>query len=144
MTLHVDSWRKPDSFIRIDGPTTLSGEYGRPAPATPVITRSQDYNGALTWTSSNPDVVSVDAATGAMTVHGVGTATITVSGAGTDYRNAPANIHFTVVIEKIKDTERVADNILEKRDDPTNAVDWNSNGKKGIGDLPHLIRQLKK
>lgn len=144
VTYHVDSWRKPDSFIRIDGATTLYGEYGQPAPATPTIIRSQDYDGILAWASSNPGVVSIDAATGAMTVNGVGTATITVRGAETDYRNAPANIHFTVIIEKIKDTERVADNILLKRDDPTNAVDWNSNGKKGIGDLPHLIRQLKK
>ncbi len=144
VTFHVDSWRKPDSFIRFDGSTTLRGEYGKPAPATPGIIRSQDYDGVLVWTSSNPNVVSIDAATGAMTVQGVGTTTITVRGGETDYRNAPANISFTVVIDKVKDVQRVVDNILEKRNDPTNAIDWNNNGKKSVGDLPHLIRQLKK
>lgn len=144
VTYHVDSWRKPDSFIRIDGPTLLRGEYGQPAPAPPGIIRSQDYDGVLAWASSNPGVVSIDAATGAMTVQGVGTATITVRGAETDYRNAPATITFTVVIDKIKDVQRVADNILQKRNDPLNAVDWNSNGQKGIGDLPSLINHLKK
>lgn len=144
VTYHVDRWLKPDSFIRIDGATTLYGEYGKPAPAAPTIDRSQDYNGALTWTSSDPEIVSINATTGAMTVHNAGSVTITVSGAETDYRNAPANIHFTVNIEKIKDAERVTDNILEKRNDPLNAVDWNNNRQKGIGDLPHLIRQLKK
>ena len=144
VTYHVDSWRKPDSFIRIDGPTLLRGDYGQPAPATPGIIRSQDYDGVLAWASSNPGVVSIDAATGAMTVQGVGTATITVRGAETDYRNAPATITFTVVIDKIKDVQRVADNILQKRNDPLNAVDWNSNGQKGIGDLPSLINHLKK
>lgn len=143
VTYHVTDWTKPDSFIRIDGSTTLRGEYGKAAPATPTITRSQDYNGTLTWKSSNPSVVSIDATTGAMTVHNAGTVTITVSGTATDYRNAPANITFTVIINKIKDVQRVTDNILEKRNDPTNAVDWNNNGKKGIGDLPRLINQLK-
>lgn len=109
VTYHVDSWRKPDSFIRIDGPTLLRGEYGQPAPATPGIIRSQDYDGVLAWASSNPGVVSIDAATGAMTVHGVGTATITVRGGETDYRNAPATITFTVVIDKIKDVQREVD-----------------------------------
>lgn len=144
VTYHVDSWRKPDSFIRVDGPTTLRGEYGKPAPATPGIIRSQDYDGALTWTSSNPEVVSVDASTGAMTVRNAGTVTITVSGAETDYRNKPANISFSVIIDKIKEHERVANNILQKQDDPLRAVDWNNDGKKSIGDLPRLVKEIKK
>lgn len=143
VTLDVYDWTKPDSFIKINGATTLHGEYGKPAPEAPAITRSQDYDGVLAWASSNPGVVEVDAATGAMTVHNAGTATITVRGGETEYRKAPANIHFTVVIDKTSEEGRVVNNVLGTANDPLEAVDWNKDGEKGIGDVPHLIKHLK-
>ena len=95
VTLNVASWTKHPSWIRIDGETTFTGEAGTTMPALTVL-RSQDYNGKLTYRSSNEDVVKVDAETGAMTLVGEGTAVITVSGAETDYRLAPLSIAYTV------------------------------------------------
>ena len=83
---------------------------------SPTVTRSQDYDGKLTFTSSNTDVVSVDAETGALTVNGIGTATITVSGAATDYRQAPSAVSYTVTIRAKKG-------------------DVNADGAVGIGDI---------
>ena len=56
-------------------------------------------DGKITFSSSNENVVKVDAETGVLTVIGAGTATITVSGAETDYRLAPTT-SYTVFIEK--------------------------------------------
>ena len=78
----------------------MKGVYGEPAPQAPTVTRSQDYDGKLTWKSSNENVVKVNPETGELTVVGAGTAVITVSGAETDYRLAPSNIRYTVIIDK--------------------------------------------
>jgi uncharacterized protein YjdB len=64
------------------------------------VTRSQDYDGKITFSSNNENVVKVDANTGVLTVVGAGTATISVKGAETDYRLAPATQTYTVYIEK--------------------------------------------
>ena len=68
------------------------------------MTRSQDYDGKLTWKSSNENVVKVNVDTGELTVIGAGTAIITISGAETDYRLAPASISYTVIIDKATPT----------------------------------------
>lgn len=97
VTLNVASWTKHPSWIRINGETTITAEEGTTMAALPVL-RSQDYDGKLTWRSSNEDVVKVDAETGAMTFVAQGTAYITVTGAETDYRLAPLSTGYSVVV----------------------------------------------
>ena len=63
----------------------------------PTVNRSDKYDGKLTYTSSNTDVVTVDE-NGQLTIVGFGKAVITVTGAETDYRTAPASISYTVTI----------------------------------------------
>jgi len=97
VTLNVASWTKHPSWIRIDGETTITGEEGGTL-AAPTVLRSQDYDGKLTWRSSNEEVVKVNAETGELTIVGVGKAYITISGAETDYRLAPSSIVYFVEI----------------------------------------------
>ena len=97
VTLNVASWTKHPSWIRIDGETTITGEVGGTL-AAPTVLRSQDYDGKLTWRSSNEEVVKVNAETGELTIVGVGKAYITISGAETDYRLAPSSIVYFVEI----------------------------------------------
>ena len=99
VSLNVASWTKHQAFLTLSE-TVVKGEYGQPAPTAPTVTRSQDYDGKITFSSSNEDVVKVDAETGALTVVGVGTAIISVKGAETDYRLAPAVVYYTVVIDE--------------------------------------------
>lgn len=99
VSLNVASWTKHQAFLTLSE-TVVKGEYGQPAPTAPTVTRSQDYDGKITFSSSNEDVVKVDAETGALTVVGVGTAIISVKGAETDYRLAPAAVYYTVVIDE--------------------------------------------
>lgn len=99
VTYHVTSWTKHPSFIRLSE-STVRGVYGQPAPQAPTVTRSQDYDGKLTWSSSNENVVKVNADTGELTIIGAGTATISVSGVETDYRLAPATVSYIVIIDK--------------------------------------------
>ena len=98
VTLHVTGWTKHQAFLKLSA-NRVSGVYGEPLTA-PVLTRSQDYDGKVPFTSSNESVVKVDAETGALTVVGAGTATISVSGAETDYRLAPATLTYSVFIDK--------------------------------------------
>jgi len=97
VTLNVTSWTKHQAFLTLSQ-SRVEGRYGEPAPAAPTVTRSQDYDGRITFASSNEDVVKVNAETGELTVIGVGTAIISVSGAETDYRLAPVTKTYTVVI----------------------------------------------
>lgn len=99
VTYHVDSWTKHPASLRVD-PSVVKGVYGQPAPTAPTVTRSQDYDGKISFRSSNEKVVKVDAETGVLTVMGAGTAYISISGVETDYRLAPATISYTVVIDK--------------------------------------------
>ncbi len=103
VTLNVTSWTKHPAFIKLSQ-NIVRGVYGEPAPQAPTVTRSQDYDGKLTWKSGNENVVKVNAETGELTVVGAGTATITISGAETDYRLAPSDIRYTVVIDKATPT----------------------------------------
>ena len=50
------------------------------APAAPTVTRSQDYDGKITFSSSDESVVKVHPDTGELTIVGEGTAIISVSG----------------------------------------------------------------
>ena len=99
VTLNVYSWTKHQAFLTLSE-SRVSGVYGKPAPAAPIVTRSQDYDGKITFSSSNENVVKVNPDTGELTVVGAGTAIISVTGAETDYRLAPAVKTFTVFIDK--------------------------------------------
>ena len=99
VTLKVTSWTKHQAFLKLST-TRVNGKFNDPAPTAPTVTRSQDYDGKITFSSSNENVVKVDPNTGVLTVIGAGTATISVAGAETDYRLAPATLTYTVIIEK--------------------------------------------
>lgn len=99
VTLKVTSWTKHQAFLTLSE-SRVDGKYGEPAPAAPTVTRSQDYDGKITFSSSDESVVKVDPDTGVLTVVGAGTAIISVKGAETDYRLAPAVKTYTVYIEK--------------------------------------------
>ena len=98
VNLYISSVTKHQAFLTLSE-TLVKGKYSEPAPKEPTVTRSQDYDGKITFSSSNENVVKVDPDTGVLTVVGAGTATITVSGAETDYRLAPVT-YYTVIIEK--------------------------------------------
>ena len=95
--LNVTSWTKHPAFLTLSQ-SRVEGRYGETAPTAPTVTRSQDYDGRIAFSSSNEQVVKVNAETGELTVVGVGTAIISVSGAETDYRLAPDAKTYTVVI----------------------------------------------
>ena len=99
VTLNVTSWTKHQAFLTLST-SRVEGKYGEPAPAAPTVTRSQDYDGKITFSSSNENVVKVNPDTGELTVVGAGTAIISVTGAETDYRLAPAVKTYTVFIDK--------------------------------------------
>ena len=99
VTLNVTSWTKHQAFLTLST-SRVEGKYGEPAPAAPTVTRSQDYDGKITFSSSNENVVKVNPDTGELTVIGAGTAIISVTGAETDYRLAPAVKTYTVFIDK--------------------------------------------
>lgn len=99
VTLNVTSWTKHQAFLTLSQ-NRIEGRYGEPAPAAPTVTRSQDYDGKIMFSSSNEKVVKVNVDTGELTVVGAGTAIISVSGAETDYRLAPVTKTYTVWIDK--------------------------------------------
>lgn len=99
--LNVYSWTKHQAFLTLSA-TRVEGRYGEPAPTAPTVTRSQDYDGKITFSSSNENVVKVDPDTGVLTVVGAGIATIYVKGEETDYRLAPITKTYTVWIDKAK------------------------------------------
>lgn len=99
VTLNVTSWTKHQAFLTLSQ-NRIEGRYGEPAPAAPTMTRSQDYDGKIMFSSSNEKVVKVNVETGELTVVGAGTAIISVSGVETDYRLAPVTKTYTVWIDK--------------------------------------------
>ena len=118
----VKSVTKCPSFIKLST-SKVNGTYGGTVKA-PTVTRSQAYDGALSYTSSNEDVVTV-ASDGKLTIVGAGTATITVSGAATAYRQAPEAQTYTVTIKKASPVFQFASATLEmtiQDDVPANAL----------------------
>ena len=103
ITLKVTDVTKHPAFIKLASTDVVKGVYGSAAPAAPGIIRSQDYDGKLSYKSSNEKVVTV-ADDGKLTIVGAGKATVTVSGAETDYRLAPASVSYDVEIDKAKVT----------------------------------------
>ena len=134
VTLNVTSWTKHPSWIRIDGETTITTEVGN-IVSTPTIIRSQDYDGQLTWKSSNEDVVRVNAGTGELSIVGPGTATITISGEETDYRLAPASVTLMVTVSSPTAIDQHA-TTLHQQPSPSydlqgRKVDWQA-ARKGV------------
>ena len=134
VTLNVTSWTKHPSWIRIDGETTITTEVGN-IVSTPTIIRSQDYDGQLTWKSSNEDVVRVNAGTGELSIVGPGTATITISGEETDYRLAPASVTLMVTVSSSTAIDHHA-TTLHQQPSPSydlqgRKVDWQA-ARKGV------------
>ena len=97
VSLNVTKVEKLPSWIKLSSSETLKGEVGGTL-TPPTVTRSDKYDGKLTWTSSNEDVVKVNADTGELTIVGPGKTTITVTGAETDYRTAPSSITYEVEV----------------------------------------------
>lgn len=103
VTLTVTKVEKLPSWIKLSSTETLKTMIdGTLTP--PTVTRSDKYDGKLTWTSSNENVVKVDA-DGKLTIIGPGTATITVTGAETDYRTAPEAQSYKVIISPYGDAD---------------------------------------
>ena len=122
-------------------------------PQKDKIMRSDGYDGKLTFTSSDEDVVKVDAETGAITIVGPGKATITVSGAATDYRNAPASITYQIVIVlpgdangdgnvNVADVDYVIERIGEEKTDANKAADVNGDGEINVADVDYVIERI--
>ena len=93
----ITGYTKAPSFLTVD-PTSVKGVYGGTVTA-PTLTRSQDYDGKVTYKSGNAKVVKV-ASDGKLTIVGAGETTITVSGAESIYRLAPEDVTYGVIIEK--------------------------------------------
>lgn len=96
VSLYISNVEKPASWIRLS--TNSVTALWKEALTAPTVTRSQDYDGKLTFSSGNEAVVKVNAETGELTPVGPGRATITVTGAATDYRQAPPQVSYTVFI----------------------------------------------
>ena len=158
VTLTIDKVVKLDSWIKIadkawvlntqvDGTLTV--------PQKNDILRSDGYDGKITFTSSDENVVKVNAETGAITIVGPGKATITVSGAATDYRNAPASVSYQVIIYSLGDvnadgkvdandiveivnylTGKKSGNFVEK------AADINKDSKVDIADIIQIANTI--
>ena len=122
-TLSITGYTKAPSFLKV-APESVTGVYGASLDE-PTLTRSQDYNGAVTYTSANEQVVKA-ATDGKLTVIGAGETTVTLSGAETTYRLAPANVTYAVTIEKASPVFSFANNEQEmiiQDDVPANAFD---------------------
>lgn len=96
VTLNVTSWTKHPASIWLASNDTVKGEVGGTL-VPPIVNRSQDYDGKLSYRSSNTDVVTVDE-NGNLTAVGEGKAIITVTGAETDYRLAPSSVSYIVQV----------------------------------------------
>ena len=155
VALNVTKVEKPASFIKV-APATLKVALGS-TPTQPTVTRSDGYDGALTYSSSNEDVVKVNATTGALTLVAVGEATITITGAATDYRNAPTSVTYKVeVVEQldytlgdangdgsvdIADAVAIVNYVVSKPNTTFNvaAADANGDNEVDIADAVHIV-----
>lgn len=151
VSLKVTSWEKPASWIKLSA-ASVTALWNDPIVA-PTVSRSQDYDGQLTYKSGNENVVKVDAATGVLTPVGPGTATITVTGAETDYRKAPAPVSYIVSISlrpgdanadgrvDFKDVQITVDYLLGKAPAGFHATAANVSGdnKVDIADVAGIV-----
>lgn len=111
VTLNVDKWTKHQAFLKVSK-SEVKGKLGEQDPESVTIIRSKDYDGEITFSSSNENIVEVDSETGELTVVGAGTATIYVEGEETEYRLAPTT-SYTVNIAKGKPILMFPKNYIE-------------------------------
>lgn len=78
----------------------------------PVLGKAADYDGTITYSSDNTEVAEVDAETGAVTVKGAGTATITATGTATEHY-AEATAFYTLTVKKQASSVSFADPVVE-------------------------------
>jgi len=91
-TIHAESptfTYDPDAYTITFGEDFTAPELGKAA----------DYDGTVTYASNNAEVAEVDAESGAVTVKGVGTATITATGTATEHFEA-AIATYTLTVNK--------------------------------------------
>ena len=94
------------SFVKEGDQTATYGDAFENA-----ATNATQNGGAITYASSNPDVATVDSATGAVTIVGAGETTISATAAGVEGQYAPttASYKLTVAPKEITATAAVAD-----------------------------------
>lgn len=78
----------------------------------PEVNKPEDYNGTITYSSSDTSVAEVDAQTGAVTVNGAGTVTITASGTETEHY-AAATASYTLIVNKKTSAVSFAESLVE-------------------------------
>lgn len=78
----------------------------------PEVNKPADYNGTITYSSSDAAVAEVDAQTGAVTVNGAGTVTITASGTETEHY-AAATASYTLIVNKKASAVSFAESVVE-------------------------------
>lgn len=80
-------------------PESVNVTYGDNFTA-PVL-NTNGYNGAITYTSSNPSVATVDASSGEVTINAVGVTKITASGTATSNHKA-GEASYTLIVKDIQ------------------------------------------
>ena len=78
----------------------------------PELGKAADYDGEVTYSSDNTEVAEVDAETGAVTVKGAGTATITATGTATEHYDA-ATASYTLTVKKQESSVSFAESVVE-------------------------------
>lgn len=78
----------------------------------PEVNKPADYNGTITYSSSDAEVAEVDEQTGAVTVKGTGTVTITASGTETEHY-AAATASYTLTVNKKTSAVSFAESVVE-------------------------------
>ena len=104
------------SFVKEGDQTATYGDAFENA-----ATNATQNGGAITYASSNPDVATVDSATGAVTIVGAGETTISATAAGVEGQYAPttASYKLTVAPKEITATASVADKTFDGTNEAT-------------------------
>ena len=92
------------AFTETGDKTATYGEEG----FTRTATNATQDGGAITYASSNPDVATVDSATGAVTIVGAGETTISATAAGVEGRYAPTTVEYKLTVAPKEITAEVA------------------------------------
>ncbi|MBR5729805.1 MAG: Ig-like domain-containing protein [Prevotella sp.] len=80
--------------------------------SAPEVNKPADYNGTITYSSSDTAVAEVDEQTGEVTVNGAGTVTITASGTETEHY-AAATATYTLTVNKQASAVSFEESVVE-------------------------------
>ena len=115
----------PSSNLNYD-PTSMFVTYDKKDNFTaPTLSHADEYDGTITYASSNPSVATVDAS-GAIEILAVGVTTITASGAATQYHKA-SEASFTLTVEDIQGSATGA-SVFKETFDNANSSGGNEGG----------------